>query len=319
MSERILITGISGFIGSSLGRYFAARGAHITGVSRREILSPFPSENIKTDYERTEIADVVKRFRPDVIIHAAGPSSVRDSFEHPTEDFSKSVVLFHSLLEGIRKSEMRPLVIFPSSAAVYGNPASLPVSESAPLKPISPYGYHKVLCEKLAEEYAIIHSIPSLVIRLFSVFGPRQKRLLVWELFDQFQNGAEVIVQGTGDESRDYIHVDDFASLLEHILPKIGKAHLILNVASGTAVSVREIVHYIRECLNSAGSVAFLAKTPLGDPLKWQADVALYEALTAEKVDLDFLSRLRSCLLEWSTSTTKPLPSVPDSKDFFEG
>ncbi|HTY24494.1 MAG TPA: SDR family oxidoreductase [Desulfomonilaceae bacterium] len=297
---KLLITGISGFIGCSLGAYFAAKGAHIIGFSRREILSPFASENVKTNYRPAEIARLVRRFRPDVIIHAAGPSSVRDSFKDPAEDFSKSVVLFHSLLEGIRMSGIRPLVIFPSSAAVYGNPASLPVSESAPLKPISPYGYHKVLCEKLAEEYAELYSIPSLVVRLFSVFGTRQKRLLVWELFDQFRNRKEVVVEGTGNESRDYIHVDDVARLLEKLLSGVKEKYLIVNVAAGRAVSVKELAYLMKEILNSGKPIVFQGKVRLGDPLKWQADVVLYEAHTAGKVDLDFRLRLRSCLLEWS-------------------
>ncbi len=303
MPQRILITGISGFLGSSLGEYFAARGAHVAGLSRREIPGSFPSENIKTDYEIAELAQVIKHFRPDVIIHAAGPSSVRDSMENPPEDFSKSVVLLQRLLEGVRISGVRPKVLFPSSAAVYGDPDRVPVTEDAPLKPISPYGYHKSMCEMLMEEYARVFGVPALVIRLFSVFGPRQKRLLIWELFDQFRSRQEVILGGTGDEARDYIHAADLACLIEQLLPRAKDDFLILNVATGRATTVREVAFLVKELMNSDKPVVFQGKTRPGDPLKWQADVSRCERLTARKVDLDFLSGLRSCLLQWGAST----------------
>ena len=302
MSERILVTGISGFIGSSLGAYFAAKGSLVVGLSRRDTLSSFRSENIRTDYETVEIAQTVKRFRPDIIIHAAGSSSIKESLENPSEDFSKSVALTQRLLEGVRISGVRPRIVFPSSAAVYGDPAQIPVAENAPLRPISPYGYHKSVCEMLVKEYALVYGIPSLVMRLFSVFGPRQKRLLMWELFDQFGSRQEVVIEGTGNEARDYIHVADLACLVGQLLSRIEEAFLVVNVATGRATTVREAAYLMKNLLNSEKPIVFQGKARPGDPLKWQADVSLYETLTKSAVNTDFSSRLQECLLKWSES-----------------
>lgn len=302
MAERMLITGISGFLGSSLGEHFAGKGVFIVGLSRREIVSSFPSENIETNYERTEITRVVKHFRPDVIVHAAGSSSVRDSLEKPSGDFSNSVALLQRLLEGVRLSGVRPKVVFPSSAAVYGDPDQIPVGENAPLRPISPYGYHKSMCEMLLEEYSRIFDIPSLVMRLFSVFGPRQKRLLIWELFDQFRNRQKVVVEGTGDEARDYVHVADLARLTEQLLSRTEDVFLAVNVATGRATTVRELAYLMKKLLNTEKPIVFLGNARPGDPMKWQADVSRYEMLAKSKVNADFSSSLQECLLGWSES-----------------
>ncbi len=302
IAERILITGISGFIGSSLAEYFVGRGSFVAGLSRRDIVSPFSPSTIKTDYRPQELARIVRNSRPDLIIHAAGSASVGASFEDPSDDFSSSVVLFQSLLEGVRISGEKPLLVFPSSAAVYGDPASLPVPENAALRPISCYGYHKVMCERLAEEYTRIYDIPSLVLRLFSVFGLRQKRLLLWELFEQFIDRPEVLIEGTGNEARDYIHVGDLARLVEQVAAKAEKACMIVNIASGTSVTVGELAYQVKEILHSKKPIVFQGKVRIGNPAVWQADVSLYERLTGQKIALDFPSRLQDCLLGWSES-----------------
>lgn len=300
MSERILITGISGFLGGSLGEYFAGKGAQVAGLSRREIISSFPSTNVRTNYEPREIAQLVRHFQPDIVLHAAGSSSVKESLDDPSEDYSKSVALLQRLLEGVRMSGIRPKLLFPSSAAVYGNPERIPIAEDTPLRPISPYGYHKVACEILMKEYCLLYGIPSIVMRLFSLFGPRQKRLLIWELFDQFRSREEVVIEGTGNEARDYIHVADLAHLIERLLSRIEDAFAILNLASGGAITVRDVAFLMKGLLNSAKPIRFRGRARPGDPLKWQADVSKYEMLARAQTSPDFSSRLQDCLLGWS-------------------
>jgi UDP-glucose 4-epimerase len=302
VSQKVLITGISGFIGGSLGEYFVARGARVVGLSRREFQTSYIAEVIETNYEAREVAQVVRGFRPDVIIHAAGSSSVGASLENPSEDFSKSVALLQRLLEGVRTSGIRPRIVFLSSAAVYGNPDRVPVSEDADLRPISPYGYHKSACETLMNEYALVYGMPSIVVRLFSVFGPRQRRLLIWELFDQFRNREEVVLTGSGNESRDYTHVMDLAYLVERLLSRVKDVFLILNVASGRQTSVREVAYLMKRLLNSEKPIVFQGKVRAGDPLKWQADVSRYESISNQMVATDFAARLGECLKGWSGS-----------------
>src|SRR5689334_24629851 len=101
-----------------------------------------------------DLVNVIREFGPDVVVNASGTASVGASVEDPLHDFQGSVQTCADVLEAVRRSGSRPLVVIPSSAAVYGNPASLPISEDAELRPISPYGFHKAACELLAREYA---------------------------------------------------------------------------------------------------------------------------------------------------------------------
>ena len=168
-NSKILITGISGFVGGGLAACFLKNGYKVFGLSRKKINNT-KFKIYKNSYSSKDILDIIHKLKPDIIIHCAGSASVGNSIINPSEDFSGSVLLFQSLLEGVRISEKKPLIIFPSSAAVYGNQEKLPISEIAQLNPISPYGYHKLICELLAKEYSICYDIPIIAIRLFSLF-----------------------------------------------------------------------------------------------------------------------------------------------------
>jgi UDP-glucose 4-epimerase len=296
-NNNILVTGISGFVGYSVAECFTRRGYFVTGLSTGNVNVPWTVQ--ATSYTVEGITSLIQNIRPEIIIHCAGPASVGGSMMNPSEDFAGSVSLFHSILEGASKSGLKPLVIFPSSAAVYGNPEILPVTETAAIKPISPYGYHKVMCELLAKEYALCFNIPALVVRLFSVFGPRQKRLLLWEVFNQFINKPEVIIEGTGNESRDYIYIDDLADSLINLIPKLDNNYTVLNIASGNSVTVRELTTKIKKYLNSKKPVSFKGIMRPGDPTHWCADISLLESITGKRVFFNFDERLEASLDQW--------------------
>lgn len=299
-SKKVLITGISGFIGQSLAEYFSKEPIKILGLSRKKISSSFYKSQTTT-YQSKNLAKIIDQFKPDVIIHAAGSASVGESFESPRQDFESSVLLLNSLLEGVRLSEYQPLVVFLSSAAVYGNVKKLPISEQEILKPISPYGYHKMMSEILLKEYSTVFNIPVLIARLFSVFGPKQKRLLLWELYEQFQNKNKksVILEGTGKESRDYLYIEDLAGLLLKAIVKNQKGFNILNFASGKSHSIKKVAYSMKKILQSQKKVVFKGKIRAGDPNKWRADISLLEDRLNEKIMTRFEQRLKQCLIEW--------------------
>jgi len=152
---KVLITGSTGFIGGSLGRYGARAGHTVMGTGR----SPEPSNEWPGLYQPNDAAaeslsEIVSNFAPDVLFHAAGTASVGASLVDPLADFRGSVEVCANVLEAVRRSAKNPLVFIPSSAAVYGNPAALPVDEETKIQPISPYGFHKAMCETLARESA---------------------------------------------------------------------------------------------------------------------------------------------------------------------
>lgn len=299
MKNSVLVTGVNGFMGGALAGYFARNGYAVTGLSRKQaVCSACPSR--ATSYEAGELAVILGELAPSVIIHAAGSASVGDSFVNPSSDFNSSVRLTHSLLEGVRLSGQKPLVIYLSSAAVYGNPAVLPVSEDAAIQPISPYGYHKRMCEYLAQEYALCHGIPVLVARLFSVFGPAQRRLLLWELFEKFRDAPEVTLQGTGNETRDYLYIDDVAEALIRLIPKLSGVHSVINIASGVSISVRDVAEKIKADLNSNKQIKFGGQERAGNPSLWEADISRYSSIAGKPIYQDFDQRLRRTLQEWA-------------------
>ena len=201
---RVLVTGANEFVGSSFVLHARAAGHEVLGVARR------PSAHGQADISSQFIDGFIDDFQPALVFHAAGSAAVARSLEQPFDDYQDSLGTWVRALESVRRSRMRPLVMFPSSAAVYGDPRALPVHEDTSPAPVSPYGFHKLACEVVAREYTECFGLDVTVFRIFSLVGPRQRRLLIYELFEQAcSSAAEIALRGTGDETRDYLHVDD--------------------------------------------------------------------------------------------------------------
>ena len=144
---KILITGSRGFVGASFGCFAAAAGHEVLGISRSSQPEPgWPGRHVQGDAAQADLAAVIRDFNPDLLLQAAGSASVGASLADPVGDFRATAVTLTNVLDSVRRSGREPLIVFPSSAAVYGNPASLPVAEDAPCAPISPYGFHKAAC-----------------------------------------------------------------------------------------------------------------------------------------------------------------------------
>ncbi len=306
LKYKILITGVSGFIGESLAKYYNDKGLEVIGLVRDRQVDRGKITILKSDYSVEQIRETIERYKPDIVIHAAGSASVHDSLHRPHNDFKNTVLLFHNVLEGIRQSKHLCRMVYLSSAAVYGNPETFPVQETDSLKPISPYGYHKMLCELLAQEYSDCFNVPTFVVRLFSVFGPGQKRLLIWELYNQFMNNQEVVIKGTGNESRDYIYIDDLAENLFQLIMKEQQNHyLVINLASEKAVIISEIVNKMKKILNSKKGIIFKNQIHKGNPSNWEADISLYKNLISFEQSSSFESRLEECLAFWREENKK--------------
>ncbi len=306
MSEKILITGSRGFVGQSVGRYALARGHEVLGLSRASQAAPgWSGLHKRVDVGTDDISGILADFKPDIIVHAAGSASVADSIKDPASDFRATAMTFMNVLDGVRRSGADPIVLQVSSAAVYGNPVELPVRERARTAPISPYGHHKLFCEMLANEYAQCYGISSVVCRIFSLFGPLQRRLLVWELYRQFV-GPEACVelQGTGNETRDFLHVDDLSDALlrlAKVVPR--KAASALNVASGVETSARGLAEEIRSVLESEKDVFCRGHARPGDPDRWWGDTGKLTALLGEWRPASLREGLAQTVRTWKGST----------------
>ena len=298
MTPRALVTGANGFVGSALARAARAQGWSVTALVRRPV--PGLAGVRACDYSTSSLAEALKETKPEFIAHAAGSASVAGSLEDPAADFTSSVALTQRLLEAIRQSGVRAKLVFMSSAAVYGNPASLPIAETAPPAPISPYGFHKLACERLVEEYAACFGQAALCARAFSLLGEGQRRLLVWDIFRKASAGGPVVLAGTGDESRDYLHIDDFARLLWQAAAAQRGSFGILNIASGRAIRVREVAESVFTFTGTQGTPRFSGEARAGDPKEWRADTSRLGQLVGPAALPTFEQRLEQVVRAWS-------------------
>jgi UDP-glucose 4-epimerase len=304
---RILVTGSRGFIGGSLGRSLARSGHAVLGVGRAsQPPAGWPGGYEQADVASAHIGALVDDFRPEAILHAAGPASVAASFARPHEDLRASLLTWTNVLEGARRAETKPLVVFFSSAAVYGQPERLPVDEAQPVAPISPYGFHKVACELLAREYAECFGQEILVCRLFSVFGPEQRRLLVWELYEKLRTRADTAwLEGTGRESRDYLDVDDVCDALEGLLGQrealAQNGCSIVNVARGEEIRIAELAEQLRDLIAPETAVRWRGRPRPGDPLRWRADTTRLRTLVPEWSPRPLSVALEECMRTWES------------------
>ncbi len=264
-----------------MGSHSARMGHDVLGIGRASQPGPdWPGTYVQTDVATSDLASILRDFKPNVILHAAGTASVGASIASPLDDLRASMLTWANMLDGVRRSGLNPLLLFPSSAAVYGAAVQLPINEDSPATPLSPYGFHKAACELLAKEYAQCFDLRIVVCRLFSVFGPSQRRLLVWELFRQAAGPSDAIrLSGTGDETRDYLHSEDVAQALLDLAEgtfsrlESGQCETI-NIGSGEETKVLDLAAVIRDLVAPGKQIAVRGEVRPGDPRNWQADIA---------------------------------------------
>ena len=297
------MTGAGGVIGGATATLAAQRGWRVLGASRARTL-PGGVTAIPTAATVPDLRAVLEAHRPDAVVHCFGASSVQASFADPMADFGAAVGSWHALLEATRLAGHHPVLLFPSSAAVYGNP-ELPVAEEAPLRPISPYGFHKVTAELLAREYAEVFGLRVIVGRLFSILAPRQRRLVAHEVFRQAAAGqGEIWLEGTGDETRDFLHVDDAAdAFLRLIEAHPAEAGLdVVNVASGQEVRVHDLAAAVTKATGAGAIIRARGASRPGNPDRWCADVRRLTARVGRWAPRSLEDALRDCARRWEQS-----------------
>lgn len=275
----ILVIGSEGFIGGSIIDYYTRKGVKVTGIDNKM------SAN-KTGYNYFQVLSFnytlenILQSKPDVCIFAAGSANVQLSVTQPHLDFESNVVSVSRILNSLLKFSPACKFVHISSAAVYGNPAELPVKETSRIQPLSPYGWHKRQAELLCEEYFTSFGLPACSIRPFSVYGEGQKKLLFWDLFHKF-NSAESSVElfGSGNESRDFIHISDFLNAIDLILHKGNFQADIYNIAGGEETSIQRAAETFRQVMHSSKLLTFNQKERTGDPVHWKADISKLKAL----------------------------------------
>lgn len=282
----IWVTGARGFIGRHVARLLARDGWPVVGLGH----GAWPEAGYRAwglvDWLNGEVShpnlDALagRHGQPEGVIHLAGGSSVGPSFAAPAEDFRRSVAGAADLAEWLRLRAPATPVVLASSAAVYGAGHATPIPEDTSCQPYSPYGFHKRMAELAFESYARNFGLKVAIVRMFSVYGPELRKQLLWDACSRLAGGqSRLTLGGSGEETRDWLHVEDAARLLVLALAQAAPDCVVLNGGTGRAVSVRDIATRLCECWGGGVEAVFSGVSRAGDPAYLVADTARLRAL----------------------------------------
>lgn len=267
---RILIIGSKGFIGSHTYNYFL----HLAGYDSWAcdvVVDYVDDRYFLIDSSNSDFNEIFDTVSFDICINCSGAASVPDSLIHPFRDLTLNVFTVGKILEAIRRHSPSCKFINISSAAVYGNPPILPVTTDSEIKPVSPYGFHKLYSEQLCKEYHTFFNLQTLSLRVFSVYGQGLKKQLFWDWYQKSKDNDVVSIFGTGNESRDFIYIDDLLAVIVLAIHNGTFNGSVVNVANGEEVFIRDAAAIYLGYLDK--EYVFKGETKPGDPVNWVADI----------------------------------------------
>ncbi len=279
--QRLLVLGSCGFIGSHVCRHFTNNNYIVSGCD----LIEFSTEEYtyhKISVLSSDFEALFSEYRFDICINASGSGNVGYSIAHPQSDFEANTVAVSKILDAIKRNQPGCKLLHISSAAIYGNPVSLPVSEHAVTTPVSPYGYHKLMSEILCREYSAIYNIPVTIIRPFSVYGIGLRKQLLWDICQKLNHNDSIELFGTGNETRDFVHVEDMVKIIALLMEKASFDGSVFNIASGVQTTIRQIASIFENYFPGNKTIRFSGSTKEGDPVNWLADISKINALGFE-------------------------------------
>lgn len=278
---KILIIGSRGFIGSHCVDYFSKENE----VWECDVVIDYDKpryifiESVDSDFQ-----EIFINHKFDVCINCSGAANVPFSLEKPFNDFQLNAVNVFKILDAIRRFNPDCKYLNMSSAAVYGNPMSLPITEAMPFAPVSPYGMHKQMAEMICEEFYRFWGIKTACIRIFSAYGPGLKKQILWDLAQKATSENESIhLFGTGYETRDFIYISDLVSLIDCVIRNASFEGDVINAANGRQIEIRQIAEHMMEALRCDKPIVFSGSNRKGDPLNWEADIEKVKMLGYEQ------------------------------------
>ncbi|MFW9863858.1 MAG: GDP-mannose 4,6-dehydratase [Candidatus Thorarchaeota archaeon] len=256
MVEMALVTGCAGFVGSNLVDHLLDIGYSVIGIDNfstgleTNIESALMNPRFKLITASIMDDDVASQldFEIDVIYHLAAISSVKQSVEEPLLVHNINATGTLKMLDLARLNRARRIV-FSSSAAVYGMPGKMPVSEKSPVEPLSPYGASKLAAEMYLRAFHSTYGIETVILRCFNIYGPRQAFSPYSGVVSIFINNAiqnmPIIVDGDGLQTRSLIHIDDVVEITRLAGESYRAVGQTLNVAGGDIISILDLANRI--------------------------------------------------------------------------
>lgn len=280
---RFLVTGAAGFIGHHLCIALLRRGSEVWGIddlsrgAERRIwrLKRLGMEFIPLDVrDRIGLVDAMTKIRPDVVVHLAALTSVEESFRKPALYRHVNVAGTENVVLAANEAGAWRL-IYASSAAVYGDPVELPISEGHPTRPLSPYGETKLEGERMALEM-FRGDGGAVSLRLFNVYGWGQNPEyagVIAKFVERLRAGRPPIIFGDGEQTRDFIHVKDVVEAVARASEADISGGEILNIGSGTCVRIKDLARLLTSLFERDFEPIYAASRP-GDIRRSYADIS---------------------------------------------
>jgi UDP-glucose 4-epimerase len=268
----VLVIGSRGFIGAYLTEELKEKHYDVTEC---DVHTDYGNDHyIQVSVIDADFDHIFSLRSFDVCVNCSGAASVADSFKNQARDFQLNVINVQRMLHSLLKYQPQCRFINLSSAAVYGNPTALPLVESMPANPISPYGYHKKLSELILSQFADLHQIQTVSLRIFSAYGAGLKKQIVWDLYHKMKRSNKIELFGTGNETRDFIHVQDLVSAIRVVSEQQSFENSVINVATGSETTIADLASKFATALGWEGEILFSKNARIGDPDNWRADIS---------------------------------------------
>jgi UDP-glucuronate 4-epimerase len=302
---RFVVTGAAGFIGSHLAEALAAEGHEVVGVdSFTDYYDPELKEQnaagldiIRADLAEDPLGELLAG--ADGVFHLAGQPGVRASWGHDFEHYvRRNLLATQRVLEAAADTGVR--VVFASSSSVYGDAERYPTPEDAVPQPLSPYGITKLACEHLVRAYVRSGGLEAIVLRYFTVYGPRQRPDMAFmRMLHALAEGGAFEVYGDGSQSRGFTYVADAVSATVQAMGR-APAGAVYNVGGGSEASMLEAIAAAEQVSGRTLETRFLP-VAVGDVRRTAADTTrIQEALGwIPQVSLDDGLRAQ---WEWASS-----------------
>jgi UDP-glucose-4-epimerase GalE len=276
----VFVTGATGYIGSHVCKALKQAGYKVVGLDRvpRDHTIKYMDRFIEADYHSPVCFDAMADEKPDAVIHLAGTSLVGPSMADPAEYYVNNVAKTSAFLDTVRWLEHMPVVVFSSSAAVYGNPETDVIYENASYNPLSPYGQSKAMIEIMLVDYCRAYGLKSASLRYFNACGADESGELgqapcathiIARLLESVRDNTPFTLYGDGSHVRDYVHVTDLATAhvlaVQYLLSNMQEC-FALNLGTQKGYSNQEIVDAVARLVGPV-QIAKVDSRP-GDPAR---------------------------------------------------
>jgi len=268
---KVLITGAAGFLGSALANHLAREGHQVRGLDDLSAGEP-QALDPSVHFTRGDVNDRPKLWTllqdVDCVYHLAARVSVPESMLYPREYNAVNVGGTVSLMEAMRDVGVRRVVLT-SSGAVYGDLSEQPLKETLTPNPRSPYAVSKLAAEYYVRTIGTLWKIETVSLRVFNAYGPGQHLPpshppVVPHFLRQALSSGSLIIHGDGNQTRDYIYVDDVVAALVAAATAPTVNGLVINIGSGTETSVRDLARAAQEAAGKPVEVLYNAQTSAG-------------------------------------------------------